>query len=306
MDGAVASVRRFNRFFTAFVGALDNDFLKTGMTLAEARILFEIAQCKQCFADDVQRSLELDAGFVSRVLRRFEGRRWIRRARLNSDGRRRLIQLTAKGRRQFRLLDCRQREEVEENLHRLDGPARRRLTVALETARDLLQAKVPPPFEIRPFRVGDMGLVASRQSILYQEQYGWNRAIEVNVGDVTTNFLRNFKPDREQCWIAEVDGQLAGSVFLTDEGGGLSRLRLLYVEPMFQGRGIGDALVSSCIAFARSVGYERITLWTHTILESARRIYARQGFRIVETSEHRLFGIPLNGETWVLELQVQP
>jgi DNA-binding MarR family transcriptional regulator/GNAT superfamily N-acetyltransferase len=305
MDGAVASVRRFNRFFTAFVGALDNDFLKTGMTLAEARILFEIAQRKQCFADDVQRTLKLDAGFVSRVLRRFEGRRWIRRARLDSDGRRRLIQLTAEGRRQFEQLDRRQRDVVEQNLRRLDGPARRRLTVTLEAARDLLETKEPPTFEIRPFRVGDMGLIASRQSILYKEQYGWNRAIEVQEGDVTTNFLRNFKPDREQCWIAEVDGQMAGSIFLADEGDSVSRLRLLYVEPVFQGRGIGDALVSSCIVFARSVGYARITLWTHTILESARRIYARHGFRIVETSEHRLFGIPLNGETWVLELQVQ-
>ena len=301
----MASVRRFNRFFTAFVGALDDDFLKTGMTLAEARILSEIAQRKQCFADDVQKTLSLDAGFVSRVLRRFEGRRWIRRARLDSDGRRRLIQLTTEGRRQFERLDGRQRGVVEQHLSRLDGPARRRLITALEAARDLLEAKERTAFEIRPFRVGDMGLIASRQSILYQEQYGWSRAIEVQEGDVTTNFLRNFQPDREQCWVAEVDGQMAGSVFLTDEGAGLCRLRLLYVEPAFQGRGIGDALVSSCIAFARAVGYERITLWTHTILESARRIYARHGFQIVETSEHHLFGIPLNGETWVLDLKVQ-
>ena len=132
--------------------------------------------------------------------------------------------------------DSRQRDVVEQNLRRLDGPARRRLTVALEAARDLLEAKEPPAFEIRPFRVGDMGLIASRQSILYQEQYGWNRGIEVHEGDVTTNFLRNFKPDREQCWIAEVDGQIAGSIFLTDEGDSVSRLRLLYVEPVFQGR----------------------------------------------------------------------
>jgi DNA-binding MarR family transcriptional regulator/predicted GNAT family acetyltransferase len=301
MDDSVASVRRFNRFFTAFVGALDHDFLKTGMTLAEARILFEIAQCKRRFADDVQRILELDAGFVSRVLRRFEGRRWIRRIRLNSDGRRRLIQLTTEGRRQFEQLDGRQRDVVEQNLRRLDGPARRRLTGVLAAAQDLLQAKEPPAFEIRPFRIGDMGLIASRQSILYQEQYRWSRAVEVHVGDVTTNFLKNFKPGREQCWVAEVDGLMAGAIFLTDEGDSVSRLRLLYVEPVFQGRGIGDALVSSCIAFARSVGYERLTLWTHSILESARRIYARHGFRIVDTNEHRLFGIPLNGETWVLE-----
>jgi DNA-binding MarR family transcriptional regulator/predicted N-acetyltransferase YhbS len=288
------------------VGALDHDFLKTGMTLAEARILFEIAQCEQCFADDLQRSLDLDAGFVSRVLRRFESRRWIRRARLDTDGRRRSIQLTAQGRKQFEQVDGRQRNVVEQNLQRLDSPACRRLISALDAAQDLLEAKKQlPPFEIRPFRAGDMGMIAARQSILYQEHYGWNSAIEVNVGEVSTNFLKNFKPGREQCWVAEVDGQMAGSIFLTDEGNGLSRLRLLYVEPAFQGRGIGGALVSECIAFARSLGYERITLWTHTILESARRIYARHGFRIVETKEHSLFGAPLKGETWMLELNAQ-
>jgi GNAT superfamily N-acetyltransferase len=148
-----------------------------------------------------------------------------------------------------------------------------------------------------------MGLIASRQSILYQERYGWNKNIEVNEGEVTTAFLRNFKPGREQCWVAEVDGELAGSVFLTDESGGLSRLRLLYVEPAFQGRGIGDALVSACVAFARSAGYTRVTLWTHSILESARRIYARHGFEIVEASVHSTFGKPLEGETWELRLQ---
>ena len=304
MDASVASVRRFNRFFTAFVGALDNNFLQSGMTLPEARILFEIAQDQECFADNIQRNLHLDGGFVSRVLRRFEARRWIRRTRLNSDGRRRLIQLTAIGRRQFSQLDSRQQAVVERNLKTLDGPARRRLTAALEAAQHLLEAKETREFEIRPFHAGDMGLIASRQSILYREQYGWNTAIEVNEGEITTNFLKNFKPDREQCWVAEVDGQMAGSIFLTDEGQGLSRLRLLYVEPAFQGRGIGDALVSTCIAFARSVGYQRMTLWTHTVLEGARRIYARHGFRMVEQSEHHLFGIPLMGETWVLDLNV--
>jgi GNAT superfamily N-acetyltransferase len=152
-----------------------------------------------------------------------------------------------------------------------------------------------------------MGLIASRQSILYREHYGWDAGIEVNVGEVTTAFLRDFKPGREQCWVAEIDGQIAGSIFLTDEGDLLSRLRLLYVEPAFQARGIGETLVSTCIAFARSVGYKRITLWTHSILEGARRIYARHGFRIVDTSEHTLFGIPLLGETWMLDLdQLQP
>lgn len=302
MNDAVASVRRFNRFFTRFVGALDNNFLDTGLTLAEARILFEIAQGESAFADDIQRNLDLDAGFVSRVLSRFERRRWIRRTRLDTDGRRRSIQLSTQGRKHFERLDRRQREAVEQNLRRLDGPAQHRLVHALETAQNLLQANQHPGFQIRTFGPGDMGLIASRQSILYRETYGWNSAIEVNVGEVTTTFLRSFAPGREQCWVAEVDGQIAGSIFLTDEDDGLCRLRLLYVEPSFQGRGIGNALVSRCINFARSVGYARMTLWTHSILEGARRIYARHGFRIVDEKDHTLFGPPLHGEIWALEL----
>lgn len=302
MDDAVAAVRRFNRFFTQFVGALDADFLDSGMSLAEARLLFEIAHREVCFADDLQAELDLDAGFVSRVLRRFEERGWIVRARVKQDGRRRSIRLTKAGRVRFDRLDNRQRGEVQTVLSRLDEGGRRRLTDALETAQGLFQGGAGPSFTIRTFGPGDMGLIASRQSILYREQFGFGPAIEVNEGEVTTAFLRDFKPGREQCWVAEVERRIAGSIFLTDEGEGLSRLRLLYVEPDFQQRGIGDALVTACVAFARSVGYARIFLWTHSILESARRIYARHGFRVVETKEHSLFGPTLMGETWVLEL----
>ncbi len=306
MDAAVSSFRRFNRFFTKFVGALDNDFLHTGMTLAEARILFEVVQFQPCFADQIRQRLDLDAGFVSRVLRRFENRRWIRRTRVNDDARRRSIKVTPEGRRRFDELDKRQRAVIEQILRRFDIQRRHRLIAALESAQNLLEERPTKDFQIRTFRAGDMGLIASRQSVLYREQYGWSSGIEINVGEVTTAFLRNFKQGREQCWVAEVDGQLAGSIFLTDEGNGLSRLRLLYVEPAFQGRRIGDTLVATCIAFARSVGYERMTLWTHSVLESARRIYARHGFRLIDTAEHSLFGVSLTGETWMLELQEQP
>ena len=235
MDEAVCSVRRFNRFFTRFVGALNNNFLDTGLTLAEARILFEIAHSEPCFADQIQRSLGLDAGFLSRVLRRFEGRRWIRRTQVTADARRRSIKVTPKGRRQFEQVDERQKSVVEQTLRKLDDQRRDRLVAALETAQDLLEGKATRDFEIRTFRGGDMGLIASRQSILYQQQYGWSSAIEVNEGEITTAFLRNFKAGREQCWVAEVDGQMAGSVFLTDEGNGLSRLRLLYVGTSISG-----------------------------------------------------------------------
>ena len=167
----------------------------------------------------------------------------------------------------------------------------------------------PPPstadrrFTLRTFRAGDMGMIAARQSILYRSTYGWGPMIEVVEGEVTTAFLRDFKPGREQCWVAEIDGIMAGSIFLTDESDGLCRLRLLYVEPFARGLGIGDALVAACIGFAREVGYIRMTLWTHTILDSARRIYAGYGFHITEVAMHEEFGEPVQGETWELDLR---
>jgi DNA-binding MarR family transcriptional regulator/GNAT superfamily N-acetyltransferase len=302
MDDAISAVRRFNRFFTKFVGALDANFLETGMSLAEARVLFEIAQREPCTATDIQEALDLDPGFVSRVLARFDSRNWITRAREEDDGRRRVVALAPDGREMFKILDERQRREVETVLAGLDDGRRQRLVSALATTQTILQGGQPGGFTLRHFRAGDMGLIISRQAVLYTELYGWNSNIEVNESEVTSAFLKNFKPGREQCWIAEVDGSMAGSILLTDEGDGLSRLRLLYVEPAFQGQGIGDALVIACIAFAKSVGYSRMTLWTHAILHSARRIYARHGFRITSSEQHEKFGPVLMGEIWELDL----
>ncbi|MCB8881550.1 MarR family transcriptional regulator [Acidisoma cellulosilytica] len=303
METATAQLRRFNRFFTHYVGALDPKFLGTEMSLAEARLLFEIAQRDLPLAADLQAALGMDGGFVSRVLGRFETRGWIERERGAEDGRQRPIALTASGHAVAAELDSRQQTVVEASLQRLNPGQRAQLTQALTTVQSLLDPASERTFTLRSFRPGDMGLIASRQSILYREDYGWGPDIEVIEGEVTTNFLRNFKPGREQCWVAEVNGMIAGSVFLTDEGDDRSRLRLLYVESSARGLGIGRALVATCVDFARSTGYRDISLWTHTILETARRIYAEHGFTITETAMHDRFGMPLMGETWVLKLR---
>lgn len=303
MSIAISQFRRFSRFFTQFIGALDPHFAGMDMTLAEARLLFEIANRTRPLAADLQQSLKMDAGFVSRVLRRFETRGWIARQRGEQDARRRPITLTPAGRAVFVELDQRQNKVVEGILQRLSGPERDQLVTSLGIAQSLLDpAHGERGFTLRSFRAGDMGLITARQTILYRGSYGWNEQIEIVVGRVTSEFLRDFKPGREQCWIAEIDGLMAGSVLLTDEGNGVCRLRLLYVEPFARGLGIGQALVAACVDFARAAGYGEIVLWTHTILETARRIYARHGFTISETAMHETFGTPLMGETWRLTL----
>lgn len=304
MTSAISQFRRFSRFFTQFVGALDPHFAGMEMTAAEARLLYEIAQRTRPLAADLQNTLKMDAGFVSRVLRRFETRGWIARERGEQDARRRPITLTVEGHAAFAELDRRQNKVVESILQRLSLPERDQLVASLCIAQNLLDPTAEKHgFTLRSFGPGDMGMITARQARLYRETFGWNEHIEIVAGQVTTDFLRNFKPSREQCWIAEVEGQMAGSVMLTDEGDGVARLRLLYVEPFAQGMGIGRALVTACIDFAREAGYREIVLWTHTILESARRIYARAGFVITETAMHEIFGTPLMGETWRLSLQ---
>ncbi|WP_042490911.1 bifunctional helix-turn-helix transcriptional regulator/GNAT family N-acetyltransferase [Sphingomonas parapaucimobilis] len=301
-DADVTAIRRFNRFYTQTIGALDARFLGTEVSLPEARLLFEIATREPVTASVLQDALGMDAGYLSRLVARFEKRGWIVRVRRDDDARARDLRLTEAGREAFGTLDHRQSHAVGDLLAAVDGQARRDLVEALTRARLLLDPASGGPFVIRPFRTGEPALIAARQSLLYAESHGWGRELEVIESEVTAAFLRDFDPAREQCWVAEIDGVMAGAVFVTDEGNAIARLRLLHVEPFARRRGIGDALVGACVTFARETGYHALTLWTHSVLESARRIYAAHGFACVETAMHERFGVPLHGETWRLEL----
>ena len=301
-DTDVTAIRRFNRFYTQTIGALDARFLGTEASLPEARLLFEIATREPVTASVLQDALGMDAGYLSRMIGRFETRGWVVRVRRDDDARARDLRLTEAGREAFAVVDARQANAVGDLLGKVKGQARRDLVEALTRARLLLDPASGGPFVIRPFRSGEPALIAARQSVLYADSHGWGRDVEVIESEVTAAFLRNFNPAREQCWVAEIDGVMAGAVFVTDEGDDIARLRLLHVEPFARRRGIGDALVGECVRFARAKSYCALVLWTQTVLEGARRLYAGQGFTCVETAMHNHFGVPLQGETWRLEL----
>lgn len=300
MDQAIASFRAFNRVHTRFAGVLAPRYMGSDLSLVEARLLYEIATREPVLASELQALLDLDAGYASRLLRRFEERGLIVRGR-GGDARQRPIALTPQGRAAFEALDAETRAQTAARLEPLGEAGRRVLAESLDSALALIAAE-PVPWTIRTFRPGDMGMIAARQAMLYDQGWGWGRPMEVLLGEVVTGFLRDFKPDREQCWVAERGGRMLGSVFLVDGGGGVARLRLLYVEPEARGLGIGGALVDTCVGFAREAGYAKVTLWTHAVLLSARRIYAAAGFRIVSTEVHHEFGKPEQGETWELDL----
>ncbi|MGF1473388.1 MAG: GNAT family N-acetyltransferase [Rubrobacteraceae bacterium] len=304
LDRRINSVRRFNRFFTRRIGVLREGLLHTAYSLAEARILFEVASGNEVAATDLSRELGLDPGYLSRILAGLERRDLIERVPSQTDARRRLLSLTSEGRNAYSLLDGRSREEVGEMLGGLTGEEQRRLLDAMQTIEGLLDTsfKFSEAFFLRTHEPGDMGWVVHRHGVLYDQEYGWDERFEALVSQVVADFINDHDPKKERCWIAEMNRERVGSVFLVNAGDGIAKLRLLLVEPKARGLGLGTHLVEECIRFARSRGYKKITLWTNNVLDAARHIYEEQGFELVMEEEHHSFGKDLVGQDWELTL----
>lgn len=307
LDERIAAVRQFDRFFTRQIGVLREGLLHSPYSLTEARILFELAQQPGQTATALGRELGLDAGYLSRILTRFESQRLVERQLTDADARTRLLALTPEGQAAFAILDQRSREEVAEMLGSLDDPAQKQLLQAMQSIETVLTPhtgfKYAQPFFLRPHEPGDMGWVVHRHAVLYAQEYQWNSEFEALVAQVVSDFLKHYDPQRERCWIAEMDGEIVGSVFVVQASERVAKLRLLLVEPKARGLGLGGHLVDECLRFARRVGYEKMTLWTNSILTAARHIYASHGFERVSEGPIQSFGHDdLIEETWELTL----
>lgn len=304
IGGHVESVRRFNRFYTRQIGVLSERVLKSQFSLAEARILYELAHREKATATGLGVELGLDAGYLSRLLAAFNKRGLISRKPSETDGRQSDISLTEKGRKAFVELNAHSHNEIEALLGRLSPTDQNRLIEAMGVIEGLLGAQPvrKVPYIIRPHQPGDMGWVTHRHGVLYNEEYGWDEEFEALVAEITAKFIMNFDPKRERCWIAERNGEIAGSVFLVKKTKTVAQLRLLLVEPSARGMGIGRRLVGECLRFARQTGYGKIILWTNSALIAARHIYEEAGFRLVREEPHHNFGHDLVGQYWELKL----
>ncbi|MEV5879701.1 GNAT family N-acetyltransferase [Streptomyces sp. NPDC052101] len=302
----VQDVRAFNRFYTGLIGALDHGRrLYAPYTLTEARVLYELAQVPHLDAADVRTLLDLDAGYLSRILNRFEETGLIERGPSQSDPRRRRVRLTARGQEAAGLLDERARERVGALLDTVAPADRPRLAEAMRTIQDILGEPRAAFREIalREPRPGDLGWIVQRNAALYAAEYGWNADYEGLVARIVADFAEDHDPHLERVWIAERGSQPVGCVMcVRDEAPGAARLRLLLVEPEARGHGIGDRLVGAVIDFARGVGYRELVLWTNDVLGAARRIYQRHGFVLAAEKPHRSFGRDLVGQDWRLDL----
>jgi DNA-binding MarR family transcriptional regulator/GNAT superfamily N-acetyltransferase len=304
----IAAVRRFNRYYTRQIGVLRKTFLDSPYSLGEARVLYEIASRAAATASEIARSLDLDPGYLSRVLRNFERRGLIRKRTSPKDGRQSHLTLTPQGTRSFVPLDARSQRDTAAMLRKLKPADQARLIAAMGTIEALLgaQAQDQPAkqrtYSLRPPRPGDFGWIVKRNAELYAQDYGWREPFEGVCAQIVADFINKYDGSRERGWIAEIDGENAGAVMLANDGDGVARLRLLFVEPKARGLGIGARLVDESIRFARSAGYRKITLWTHSVLTAARHIYQSAGFKPMRSEEHRSWGQPVVSEHWDLEL----
>jgi len=301
----VREVRAFNRFYTQRIGILQRGVLQSPYSLTEVRVLYELANGADLTATDVQGILGLDRGYLSRILRGFERSGMVSRERSKKDGRQNLIRLTSHGRKVFSALNARQSSDVEKMLQAVPDSVREKLVGSMQTIQRVLNSDTAGAGKVslRAHRPGDMGWVMFRHGILYEREYGWDERFEALVGEIVVNFIKDFDAARERCWIAEMDGERVGSVFLVKDTATVAKLRLLLVEPAARGHGVGKLLVRECVDFARKAGYRNLTLWTNSVLDAARHIYESAGFELVKEEKHNSFGHGLTGQYWSLDLQ---
>lgn len=299
----VKAVRAFNRFYTQRIGVLRR-YLDTDFTLTEVRVLYELAHRPPLAARDLVQELELDAGYLSRILRRFEDRGWIAREPAPHDGRQHLLRLTEAGYATFAPLQQKSRDETAALLATVPKEARPRLIDAMETVHRLLEPAAAPERSIvlREPAPGDMGWVVQQHGELYAREYGFDWTFEALVAEIAAKFIREFVPGRERGWIAEVDGERTGCVFVVRQSETVAKLRLLILRPEARGLGLGGRLADECIAFARAAGYRKLVLWTQSNLVAARAIYASRGFVLKESEPNEAFGQALVSETWERKL----
>jgi DNA-binding MarR family transcriptional regulator/GNAT superfamily N-acetyltransferase len=304
LPARIDQAREFNRFYTAIIGVLQEGLMRTPFTLTEARVLFELAQRESPRTPAIEvtalrRDLGLDAGYLSRMLARFESEGLITRERVTGDARRQAIALTDLGRAAFRTLDRRSAADVGKLLGRLGEVDQRRLLGAMGTIRELLgEPAQRDTIVLRPPAPGDLGWVVQRHGARYTQEYGWDQTFEALVARIVADYVEKRDPAREGAWIAEIDGEPVGCVFCVAKDDATAQLRLLLVEPDARGTGVGTWLVDECLRFATRAGYKRIMLWTNDVLTSARRIYERAGFELVEEEKHHSYGHDLVGQIW--------
>jgi DNA-binding MarR family transcriptional regulator/N-acetylglutamate synthase-like GNAT family acetyltransferase len=304
LDQRIVAVRSFNRFYTGEIGVITNRLLETPFSLPEARILFELAHNQNITATELAEIINLDSGYLSRQLASLENRKLIIRAKSKKDRRQRMLRLASKGKEAISILESRAKGQVNAMLKSLGEEDQIRLIKAMSAIKDILTPRdiELKPITIRTHRSGDIGWIVQRHGVLYNEEYRFDETFEALVANILGDVIKTYNHKKDHIWIAEIDGERAGTITHTAANKTTGQLRLFLVEPWARGRGIGNLLINESILFARQSGFKKVRLWTQSILHAARHLYEKSGFKLVKEDTHRSFGCDLVAQIWELKL----
>lgn len=301
-SNTISQVRVFNRFYTRHMGILNERFMDGRFSLPELRILYELTDKQPLSISDLVQELNMDQGYVSRLVSSLAKQQVLVTEADSNDRRRKLIKLSEQGLHAYRAVEALASEQLAQQMKHLDGEQQLQLVSALQQVQQLLVPQPLTSVTVRPLQRGDLGQIARRHAILYGQEQGWDQGFELAVMQVMAEFLQKHPAPSQAGWVAEVNGEFAGSIFAMYEAEGIARLRCLLVEPKFRSHGLGNQLIEQCLTFCRQQSYRKVVLWTCDALIQARKLYARHGFECTKSWPETEFGQNLQSEHWQLDL----
>jgi DNA-binding MarR family transcriptional regulator/GNAT superfamily N-acetyltransferase len=302
----VEKVRKFNRYYANVLGKIDQEIYHEPFPLTEARVITEINYRNGCTATEVREKLGIDRGYMSRIVQKFEEEKTIFKKQSSDDKRQYLLYLTDYGKETFNRLVENANREVGKMIETISKNDLSKLIQSMETIESIFTKpqSLNTEVSIRPFQSGDVGFIAHLHGKFYEETYQFGKMFEYYVMKGLTEFMVN--TDGGELWVAEVSGEIVGSIAITKSTDSVAQLRWFILDESYQGLGIGTKLMETTINFCKEQNYQHVFLWTVSILDAARYLYQKFNFILTEEQPNEEWtGTKLIEERWDLDLSNQ-
>jgi DNA-binding MarR family transcriptional regulator/GNAT superfamily N-acetyltransferase len=290
-------IRDFNRFYIGFIGAVNKSVQNSPFSLAEARVLYEIKHNEAPTASSINVQLDLDPGYLSRIIRRFEQEKHLEKERSPSDGRAFVLRLTAQGERILTALEKAADKSTAELLAPLTKSDVYGLLRSMDTIRSILTAD-PQSTEVRPVKPGELGIVVSQSMDFYMNEMGLDQSFELFLFERMSRFMKNKERERSEGWVVDHNGSIVGSIFVDREDSKSAKIAGLLLQPEFRKMGLARKLMDEALAFCRENLYQRVYIMSFPELRDARRLYEYYGFSPTEEETKNAWGKEITLERW--------
>ncbi|GLX66634.1 bifunctional helix-turn-helix transcriptional regulator/GNAT family N-acetyltransferase [Paenibacillus glycanilyticus] len=298
----IQRIRKFNRFYTKILGLLDKHLLDSDYSLSEVRVLFEIGNTEQVTAKMLTDQLRMDAGYLSRILKRFDKLGFTYRVQSGEDGRSSFLHLTKLGEETLSSMNALSNDQIRSMVSGLSKQTKNQIAKSMTTIENALSdqsAELSIRTDLQP---GDAGMLIHMHGWIYARDCGYNHVFEGYVCKTFYDFLLSYNPDKERIWIAEVNGEIVGSIAIVHQSDGTGQLRWFILHPDYRSMGIGKKLFNEAIHFSKEKGFTSLFLETTDDQETAIGMYKKAGFKKISEQENNAWGKRHMEQTYELQL----